>query len=923
VLLGVVLGLMPLLAAAASPVDVQVLDSRDSIVLQYTLGDYRSAPVAIDGGVYERVYFDSEPVMQEVGEPAMPQVCRSVIIDTGSTWDVRVLDAQYYEVRAQIVPSRGPISRNVDPDTVPYTFGDAYGTDAFFPGDLAVLGTPYTFRDFDGVTVQLRPFQYNPVTGVMRVYTDVTLEVYPAAPTVQPVLAATRQDKPLSRAFSEIYARHFLNYEVEDRYAPLNEDGELLIIAHDAWLANVEPLVTHKLGIGIDTSLVGVSTIPGGNTSTAIKNYIQSVYDDPGRNLAFVLLVGDASQVATPMISVNPYTAASDPTYSTLAGTDYYPEIIVGRFSAQSAGDVDTQVLRTIEYENMQATQQEWFWRGTGIGSQYGTGDDGEYDWEHIDNFRDMLLAHGYTQVDQFYGTGSPTAAQVAAALNAGRGIINYCGHGGTTDWGTTGFANSHIDALTNDNMLPFICSVACLNGNFSGSTCFGEAWLRATHNGEPTGAIGAYMSSINQPWDPPMEGQDEFNYLYVNESYHTYGALCYAGSCSMIDDYPGTCTYGTGPGTFMSWHIFGDPTVCVVGTPQPPTGLRVTPSGDLNAEGLFGGPFTPDHKDYLLENLDPTPLDYEVTHSEAWVSVTNTSGTLPAGGTTVVTVSINATANGLPNGDYADVVSFANLTGGVGDTTRDVTLRVGVPTVQFEWTLDSDPGWSVEGQWQFGHPTGLGGSAHGNPDPTDGATGSNVYGVNLSGDYSTTPGGPYYLTLGPLDLSDMTQTSLLFDRWLNSDYQPYVTATVEISTDGAAWTEIWDNGSDEIEDSAWSTKTYDIASLVDEHDTVYIRWGYRVGSAAWAYSGWNIDDVRIKALPVGPYYLPGDLNCDGAVDNFDISAFVLVLTSTPPDYPEYYTMYPDCNHMLADINGDGGVDNFDIGPFVDVLLSP
>ena len=94
--------------------------------------------------------------------------------------------------------------------------------------------------------------------------------------------------------------------------------------------------------------------------------------------------------------------------------------------------------------------------------------------------------------------------------MNAGRGMINYCGHGSDTSWGSTGFNNSNVNALVNDNMLPVICSVACVNGNFPNQTCFAEAWLRATNNGEPTGAVATYMSTVNQSWDPPMEGEDE-----------------------------------------------------------------------------------------------------------------------------------------------------------------------------------------------------------------------------------------------------------------------------------------------------------------------------------------------------------------------------------------------------------------------------
>jgi hypothetical protein len=66
---------------------------------------------------------------------------------------------------------------------------------------------------------------------------------------------------------------------------------------------------------------------------------------------------------------------------------------------------------------------------------------------------------------------------------------------------------------------------------------------------------------------------------------------------------------------------------------------------------------------------------------------------------------------------------------------------------------------------------------------------------------------------------------------------------------------------------------------------------------------------------PVCPYPL-GDLNCDGAVNNFDITPFVLALTNIEA----YYAAHPDCYHTNADINNDGRVDNFDISPFVELL---
>ncbi|MBL8878135.1 MAG: hypothetical protein JNG88_03355 [Phycisphaerales bacterium] len=60
----------------------------------------------------------------------------------------------------------------------------------------------------------------------------------------------------------------------------------------------------------------------------------------------------------------------------------------------------------------------------------------------------------------------------------------------------------------------------------------------------------------------------------------------------------------------------------------------------------------------------------------------------------------------------------------------------------------------------------------------------------------------------------------------------------------------------------------------------------------------------------------PGDLNCDGLVNNFDISPFVLALS----DPAAYATEFPACDYLNADINCDTRVNNFDIDPFVELL---
>jgi hypothetical protein len=667
----------------------------------------------------------------------------------------------------------------------------------------------------------------------------------------------------------------------------------LLVICYDQWMSNAQPYVDHKNSIGIDTTMVGVSTI--GNNNTAIKNYIQNLYNTS--NLAFVLLIGDSAQVAT----INADGGGSDPSYALLEGNDNYPDICIGRFSATTAAHVDTQVERTIEYENMPAVDQDWFWRGTGIASSEGAGigDEGQSDTVHMEEIRDWLLAVGYTEVDGFYGYGA-SDTQVRNAVNAGRGVINYCGHGWLEGWSTSGFNNSDVASLTNDNMLPFIISVACDNGQFGTSTCFAEAWMRATNGGEPTGSIGFFGSSISCSWAPPMEMQDEFNLLLTDpdEPYHTLGALLFAGSCSSIDDYG-----GQGITIYNVFNLFGDPTLRVRGTVAPPTGMKVS-GGNFVSEGPNGGPFTPESADYILTNFETYPLDFTVSKTANWLSLSTTAGTIPAGGEVTVTASINDNANDLGNGGYTDVIAFTNTTNHDGDATKDVELTVGVPVPIYLWDMSTNPGWDTEGLWAYGQPTGNGGQ-YGGPDPTGGHTGNNVYGYNLNGDYENNL-AERHLTTTAIDCSNLMDVQLKFRRWLGVERNYYDHAYIRVSADGSNWSTIWENPDAETSDGSWQLVEFDISNIADEQETLYVRWTMGTTDTAWQYCGWNIDDVEIWGTEMTEP-CPEDLNGDGYVDQADLGQ---LLGSYHSDDG-------------GDIDGDGDTDQADLGALLGMFNEP
>ncbi|RLE16911.1 MAG: hypothetical protein DRJ50_14630, partial [Actinobacteria bacterium] len=713
--------------------------------------------------------------------------------------------------------------------------------DAFFPEAPATIHEPYILRDHRGLVIQTHPFQYNPVSGTLRVYSSITVELSAVGPDDVNVLDRGSLATRPSRGFSEIYDAHFVNTPPSTMYDPIDEEGDMLVICHDAWISNMQAFVDHKNGIGIDTTIVAVSTI--GNNTTAIKNYIQGVYDSS--NLAYVLLVGDAAEVAT----LNSGGGGSDPSYTKLAGGDHYPEIIIGRFSAQTAAHVDTQVQRTLEYEVDNATEQDWFWKGTGIGSAEGAGigDEGQSDIVHQNEIRSWLLGAGYTEVDQIYDP-SASITQVRNALNEGRGLVNYTGHGSNTSWSTTGFSSTNVNQLTNAGKLPVIISVACVNGNFTSGTCFAEAWLRATDGGEPSGAAATYMSTINQSWAPPMEGQDEFNILLTDSSepYHSYGALCFAGSASMMDDYG-----SGGVSMFNTWHIFGDPSLRIVGSVIPMDVMKVSPETNIVAEGQAGGPFGPDRVDFTISNTGNQIIQYQVNTNATWLSFNQTTGDIWPGLDTTVTATFDEAMRNWDNGDHKATVQFLNLTNGSGDTSRDIELRIGMPVLQDEWSLDSNPGWTMEGLWAFGQPAGLGGDQYGYPDPSSGATGDKVFGVNLEGDYLPMPQVARFLTSPAMDAGSVGRLNLVYQRWLNHEGPPVAVATVQASVDGTSWDVIWANEED-VGDAAWTPQNHDLTTIAGTAENVYLRWGYAVNEiGAMPCSGWNLDDIALWGVPL------------------------------------------------------------------------
>ena len=596
-----------------------LISSTDNeIVVEVNLDGFYTQSVTTPNGKQVVVSVSKMATELEAGAPQLPYDVIPVMIGDMAEMNVSVINSNYVDYEnVEVAPSKGNISRQVNPEDVDYTYGDMYQQNAFWPAAQATLDAPYIIRDFRGQNIVVRPFAYNPVTKTLRVYTNMTIAMTKVSDNGENQKAARKSNTikvdPEQKA---MYSQRFINFEKSGAKYTFDEDfGELLIICADNYMTNLQPLVEWKNKSGRPTTLVSVSTA-GGNNIESIKNYVSSFYNDPAHNLEFLLLVGEYSDITPKNYgSGSGGTCYSDNYLGKLEGNDDYLEVLVGRFSVENAADADLQVSKTIYYERDVMAGASWGNRGMGIG-YYGAGSGhfGEDDYQHIDYIRDTLLNYTYATVTEHHGGSGGDASQstISATINEGISIINYCNHGDVTLWGVANYSTSNVAALTNDGMLPVVWSVACLNGKFDYGTCFAESWLRAKNNstGAPTGAVAGMFSFVSQPWIPPMYGQDEMvdiltGYRSVDQFNHTIGGASLNGSMYVLDMAPGDSYQ-----TFNTWILFGDPSSLI--RTDIPTAMNVTASPAVLMLGMTELELTAD-VDYAIATLS---LDGEIIAS-------------------------------------------------------------------------------------------------------------------------------------------------------------------------------------------------------------------------------------------------------------------------------------------------------------------
>ncbi len=305
------------------------------------------------------------------------------------------------------------------------------------------------------------------------------------------------------------------------------ESFDLMIIAHEEFVDELEPLKEHKEYIDVKTKIFSWQELndqfraQGRDIPERIKKAIWYYMKNAG--VKYVMLVGDSDMFPVRFCRMYDPThwghgyVPSDLYYAdlfkqdmsfddwdgdgdsifcemqggtwvpgstlediNLDGMDLYPDIQLGRVPASTEAEVSTYVSKVISYE-FAAYKKPWFKKSLLIVPGYYNSNLDRYEeypgsWDAKEYIANQLESQGFA-VTRLYdhrivglpsglSDGDPSVSTITQILNNGVGFTNFSGHGAPGIWGGA-FGLGDINNLNNTDKLTIAFAAACSTARF------------------------------------------------------------------------------------------------------------------------------------------------------------------------------------------------------------------------------------------------------------------------------------------------------------------------------------------------------------------------------------------------------------------------------------------------------------------------
>jgi len=540
-------------------------EGSDRIIIEMTIRGVWLEDVPTNAGTFVRLQVPDGGIAGDVGRPEIAAIRKLIAIPEGGSvfWEVIEKEEQVVPIAdlaaKPLYPMQPPVEKRPGAlANAPFVWDrDYYARDQWAPATDVEIGERGYLRAYPYVPITVYPVMVNPQRSEVGVIHRLVVRLQ-----VQGADMAATRNRILR---SGTLANRVMAHGVLTIPPSLESLDELptpplgyLIITDPLYApsSDLQEFVEWKSQKGYQVTVA--TTNETGATLTQIQNYIQTAYDTWEVPPVHVLLIGDTDDIPY-YVATTPEHPGTDLYYACLAGTDYFADVGLGRISVLTPIQLGYALQKILSYERVE-------WSGNDDWESHASFMASTDNWEISEAGHNFVITSyfdpaGYTS-DRFYTyTYGATIGQVIAALNQGRSLLTYSGHGEIMGWIDGPAMNQNqVRGLVNQ-VYPFVCSFACDVGQFPYAECFGETWIRDQEAG-----LAFWGSSATSLWDQDdilerrlYEGffdnqfpGDSVNFTWLSgmTNYAKLRLYEYYGNTELIHRY------------FEIYNLLGDPSV-------------------------------------------------------------------------------------------------------------------------------------------------------------------------------------------------------------------------------------------------------------------------------------------------------------------------------------------------------------------------
>ncbi len=444
-------------------------------------------------------------------------------------------------------------------------------------------------------------------------------------------------------------------YEPPD-WSAMNAGFDYVFITHADLLPATQALANYRSGTGLSTIVIDIQDLYnefnfGIYHPIAIKNFLTFAFANWDVIPSYTLLVGDGHwnfhdantaeygsgpQFIPPhLVWVDPWQGEVDSAnlLATVSGTDTFPDVMMARLPVNSNAEINAYLSKLTGYEAPH-TPEAWEQNHTFVADLADdAGNFPAFSDEIITQFVDPSPIASATRIyEKDYGCINTQPPTPCPAVNpvivntvniTGTLVLNYVGHASVRRWSHEQiFTPADFPNLTNNDQLPIILSMDCLDGYWSSPTDFaGQAMIEEILRQSSGGAIGAFSpTGLGVSTGHDVLHQGFYDALMVDGLWQL-GAAARNAKLWLF-------ATGQNQDLLQTFTVFGDPALEI----RNPYGLDVMPLTSIKQTDLPGSILS---HTVIIENSGFVADTYEIDITSNWdatLPYTTTASILPGG---------------------------------------------------------------------------------------------------------------------------------------------------------------------------------------------------------------------------------------------------------------------------------------------------